>query len=108
MSRADENQSSQESALPAAVHELTESVREASSVGLPFLVTHWLANYSSAADSESTPDDSRAEAIQKLHHAASEIASAFSTLGAFGMSGLVSFMAHWSFYGTTTVLLLLN
>ena len=86
---------------------------------LPFLVTHWLANFaasSSAGDSAppvvgssrllggapalavSSADvsstgataEEREEAIRRLHRAAGDIASAFTTLGIFGSATTVS------------------
>lgn len=48
---------------------------------LPFLVTHWLSNFDG---------DENNEAVKRLRSAASEVASAFSDLGAFGTSNNVS------------------
>ena len=56
---------------------------------LPFLVTHWLANYQPIPLDESR-DRQRDDALQRIQNAASEIASAFAVLGAYGMSHLVS------------------
>lgn len=50
---------------------------------LPFLVTHWLANYQESGEGD--PQD-RKEAIERLRNAASEMACAFSALGAYGTS----------------------
>jgi hypothetical protein len=44
---------------------------------LPFLVTHWLANFD-------TPTSESQDAVQRIRDAASEMASAFSQLGLFG------------------------
>ena len=57
---------------------------------LPFLVTHWLANYK-ATTCNSEDDRRRDDAIQRIHCAASEIASAFSVLGAYGTTYMVSY-----------------
>ncbi len=82
---------------------------------LPFLVTHWLANFASAAASAGQappPSDvglpalplgagasstgataaaeEREEALRRLHRAAGDVASAFATLGIFGSSTTVS------------------
>ena len=65
---------------------------------LPFLVTNWLAHFSSSSSSAAAemnePDSAetkqQALARQRIRHAASELASAFSTLGAFGTAARVS------------------
>jgi hypothetical protein len=65
---------------------------------LPFLVTHWLSQYGShATDTEQRFDsleridnDQRREALERVRRATSELASAFSALGAFGVSSIVS------------------
>ena len=78
---------------------------------LPFLVTHWLANFASAAASAGHPSDvgppalpagagasstaaataeEREEALRRLHRAASDVASAFAALGMFGSATTVS------------------
>eukprot|EP00980_Cylindrotheca_fusiformis_P006269 scaffold1340_cov122-Cylindrotheca_fusiformis.AAC.12 len=55
---------------------------------IPFLVTHWLANYSAApADDDK---DKNQEAIQRIRKATSDIASAFASMGAYGTSFQVS------------------
>jgi hypothetical protein len=52
---------------------------------IPFLVTHWLANYKSkATEGEEGPEHE--QAMQRIRKATSEIASAFSSLGAYGTS----------------------
>jgi hypothetical protein len=66
---------------------------------LPFLVTHWLANYGTASQSRGTTgataapgftdaasprDPQQREAIERIRRATAEIASAFSSLGAYG------------------------
>ncbi|KAL3920258.1 MAG: hypothetical protein SGILL_003351, partial [Bacillariaceae sp.] len=63
---------------------------------LPFLVTHWLANYGSNSDdptvgtNSARSQDERQEAMERLRLATSELASAFSTLGAYGTTFRVS------------------
>lgn len=82
---------------------------------LPFLVTHWLANFASAAASAGQappPSDiglpalpagagasstgatasaeEREEALRRLHRAAGDVASAFAALGMFGSATTVS------------------
>lgn len=63
---------------------------------LPFLVTHWLANYRSSSDnatessSETTQTMEYRKAMAKIRQATSDLASAFTTLGAFGTSSRVS------------------
>ena len=52
---------------------------------LPFLVTHWLANYNI-----SNNDNNNAEAVERIRRASAELASAFSFLGAFGRTIPVS------------------
>lgn len=61
----------------------------AASSELPFLVTHWLANYRELED-QGAGDRKRDEAMERLRNAASEIAAAFSSLGAYGTSIEVS------------------
>lgn len=56
---------------------------------LPFLVTHWLANYEPSAVNGPL-DLQRDDARQRIQNAASEIASAFAILGAYGTSHHVS------------------
>lgn len=54
--------------------------------GLPFLVTHWLANFGSGNGGSSEDNEERRQAIERIRNAGAEIASAFSTLGAFGVT----------------------
>ena len=54
---------------------------------LPFLVTHWLANF---RQPENEGDLQHEEAMERLRNATSEIAAAFSSLGTFGPSSRVS------------------
>lgn len=56
---------------------------------LPFLVTHWLANYQSKVPEEFI-DRQEQDAIQQIHNAAAELASAFTSLGAYGTANVVS------------------
>jgi hypothetical protein len=79
---------------------------------LPFLVTHWLANYDGSSGSSTTVasaspgecptnddnntsstnntnNNNHAEAIQRIHRAASELAAAFADAGAFGTFQMV-------------------
>jgi hypothetical protein len=57
---------------------------------LPFLVTHWLSGYQLENIHDSTLDNNdikkRNEAVRIIHRAATEIASAFSSLASFGTS----------------------
>jgi hypothetical protein len=67
---------------------------------LPFLVTHWLSTLyqpqgakKNAANAEATAADTNVEqkeAMDKIRRAAADLASAFSTLGAFGTTSRVS------------------
>jgi hypothetical protein len=65
---------------------------------LPFLVTHWLSGYQLP---ENIPDPyvddndiiKRKEAMRRIHRAAAEIASAFSSLALFGTT-----VSHVSLY----------
>lgn len=59
---------------------------------LPFLVTHWLANYNNNQQQESTIGSTPEErnAIQRIRRAASELSSAFHALGSFGTTTRVS------------------
>ena len=65
---------------------------------IPFLVTHWLANYGKNIinDGEEIQDPERI-AISKIQRATSEIASAFATLGAYGKTLRVSKMYYCVF-----------
>jgi hypothetical protein len=70
---------------------------------IPFLVTHWLANYgaehvkkqhsniNSAHDHVVATDQERREALARIRRATNEIAAAFATLGAYGTTFRVSF-----------------
>ncbi|CAB9519710.1 bromodomain and WD repeat domain containing [Seminavis robusta] len=63
------------------------------SAELPFLVTHWLRNFPSSQDSGGTTTSSAEEkhaALARIQRAAGDLASAFSTLGAFGSSTVAS------------------
>jgi hypothetical protein len=61
---------------------------------LPFLVTHYLANFHKEQHKEeskaSSLDSEQNEALDRIRRATNEIASAFSTLGAYGTSYRVS------------------
>lgn len=70
---------------------------------LPFLVTHWLANYGSSSNLDGSAatttinpaaatasEEDRQQAVARIRKATSEIASAFATLGAYGTSMRVS------------------
>jgi hypothetical protein len=65
---------------------------------LPFLVTHWLSTLyqpqggkKNAADAAATDTNvEQTEAMDKIRRAAADLASAFSTLGAFGTASRVS------------------
>jgi hypothetical protein len=73
---------------------------------LPFLVTHWLStlynpqggkknaaagtNAAAAVADTNTTSVEQKEAMDKIRRAAAELASAFSTLGAFGTASRVS------------------
>ena len=58
---------------------------------LPFLVTHWLANYrSSNGNSNEETQHREREAMAKIRRATSEIASALASIGAYGTSFRVS------------------
>ena len=85
---------------------------------LPFLVTHWLANFAASSSADSAPPvagssqvlagapalavssadvsstgataEEREEAIRRLQRATGDIASAFTTLGIFGSATTVS------------------
>jgi len=57
--------------------------------GLPFLVTHWLAHYDDDGGAVDH-DDQRRVAVERIRQASAELASAFSTLGAFGTAIRVS------------------
>jgi hypothetical protein len=71
---------------------------------LPFLVTHWLSTFyhpppggcqknagaGAAAAAADTTNVEQKEAMDKIRRAAADLASAFSTLGAFGTASRVS------------------
>lgn len=75
--------SAKETGLPS-----NDESESSSSSEVPFLVTHWLANYKGGSNNNLTPEQK--VAISKIRKATSEIASAFSSLGAFGQSLPVS------------------
>jgi hypothetical protein len=56
-----------------------------SSQGLPFLILHWLANFEGSRGI-SPDEEERRRAVERIRAATVEIASAFSTLGAFGIT----------------------
>jgi WD40 repeat protein len=62
-------------------------------------VTHWLANFEAGADttpSSSNADDAeRMRAVERIRNAGADIASAFSSLGAFGTTIPVSKGTKW-------------
>lgn len=49
---------------------------------LPFLVTHWLANFS--LGTQNIQHDKNSDALNKIRKAAEDLASAFVDIGAFG------------------------
>ena len=57
---------------------------------MPFLVTHWLANYGAASTVVGTKNVEQQEALDRIRKATSEIASAFESLGAYGTAIQVS------------------
>jgi hypothetical protein len=68
------------------------STNETSSAAgeIPFLVTHWLANYVKEQKKAGVPDAERKAVIDKISSATNEIASAFFSLGAYGTTLHVS------------------
>ena len=56
---------------------------------LPFLVTHWLAHFGEN-DGQNDAKPEQQAALKRIRHAASEIASAFASLGSYGISRRVS------------------
>ena len=60
-----------------------EDGKRGGSGDVPFLVTHWLGQFGKKNDQGRRNQD-QAEALQKIRLATAEIASAFSTLGAYG------------------------
>lgn len=57
--------------------------------GIPFLVTHWLEQFANV-DNQEISTQEQAEAFEKIRRATSDLASAFSTLGAYGTINAVS------------------
>lgn len=68
---------------------LSDVAQQQISQEIPFLVTHWLANYEKSK-STGSGDEKEKAAMAKIRNAASEIASAFATLGAYGTTLRVS------------------
>ena len=72
----------------------TDPSDQISQEDLPFLVTHYLANFHKEECREdskaSSLDPEQKEALDRIRRATNEIASAFSTLGAYGTSYRVS------------------
>ncbi len=66
-----------------------ESNASPCSEGLTFLVTHWLANFNGGGTSN-VENEERRRALERIRNASAEIASAFSSLGAFGTTIPVS------------------
>ena len=65
---------------------------------LPFLVTHWLSEFSSNAhDTGSNRDEDtrrKEEILMRISNATSDLAAAFTDLGAFGVALSVSKIFH--------------
>jgi len=61
---------------------------------LPFLVTHWLANYQRQQQHQEEGDQQSDKAIERLRNATSEMAAAFSALGAYGTTSRVSAVSY--------------
>lgn len=84
------NDGEQEAAAPAT----TDATNVPDPAELAFLVTHWLAGTSFAAAADNNDDDDedweKKEAERKIRRAASDLASAFATLGTFGTAARVS------------------
>lgn len=62
---------------------------------IPFLVTHWLSNFGNSSGTTAitgteVSQDHQRIAVAKIRRAASELASAFSSLGAYGTTLRVS------------------
>ena len=59
---------------------------------LPFLVTHWLTSYGLDRDvHEECKEQQNADALERIRKATSELSQAFSDLGAFGHTIVVSY-----------------
>ena len=80
----------------------TDASREGGAVNreLPFLVTHWLANFSGAngPGAKCVTDTEKQDAMNRLRRAAADVASAFSALGAYGMATDVSCPSNWFWF----------
>ena len=72
-----------------ANNEVEGEIMTGNSEEMPFLVTHWLANYG-AASTVGTRNMEQQEALDRIRKATSEIASAFESLGAYGTAIQVS------------------
>ena len=81
----DPNPATSAAAIPTNDDTTTNTAGE-----IPFLVTHWLANYVRQQKKE-LPDAEQRAIIDKISNATNEIASAFSSLGAYGTTVDVSF-----------------
>jgi hypothetical protein len=58
----------------------------------PFLVTHWLSEYEMRYSPQGTNEEgfeARQDALKRIRRAASELASAFSAIGAYGTTSKV-------------------
>ena len=69
--------------------------------GLPFLVTHWLANFEGGETNnldDSNNNEERRRAVERINNASAEIAAAFSSLGAYGITRPVSLVACYFMY----------
>ena len=76
--------------VEAENHAASSGQETSSNAGeIPFLVTHWLANYV-REQQKGVPDSERQAVLKKISKATGEIASAFFALGAYGTTFQVS------------------
>jgi hypothetical protein len=98
--------STQEPIPPADGNDSDSNSSNRDPTELPFLVTHWLSTLynpqggkkNAAADTNAAATDTNVEqkeAMDKIRRAAADLASAFSTLGAFGTASRVSIVVVW-------------
>ena len=98
------------SAKPSGSVDVNRRPQESIDVSeLPFLVTHWLHNFNpneNGQEGNSSKENSREKqlALERIRKATSELASAFTSLGAYGSSAGVSPTEYILPYTISTVI----
>jgi hypothetical protein len=85
---------SADTAAPTCVPVLVQGDASVNQGDLPFLVTQWLAKYGGEQKEGEMTDPKQQQALDTIRRATTDIASAFSSLGAFGTTYRVSYRLH--------------